>query len=723
MWIPLLLALPTGLAPAPAQDRIGPEEAAASHAKMQRQLARIAARAEFENPYVGGAVVGTLRERLSSLPPGKKPLLRFKVLLELGFHELRMGENEAAVGHYEEARALAAELGEKLSAADVDRADYDAALAWLRYGETRNCVARHTSQSCILPIEEGGVHVDQEGARKAIALLEGLMARDPSRYGARWLLNVACMAVGEYPAGVPEDLRLPEGFFEPEADFPRFEDAAPELGLNTFNMCGGAAVDDFDGDGDLDVVTSTWDLGKRLMFFERDPDGAFVERGSEAGFDGIVGGLNLTVADYDNDGDLDVLVLRGAWLAAAGKHPVSLLRNDGRGRFVDVAFAAGVAGKESYPGQAADWADYDNDGDLDLYLGHEMQPGLEAPGQLFRNEGDGTFTEVAAEAGVTNEHFAKSAAWGDVDGDRYPDLFVSNQNGPNRLYLNRRDGTFENVAARAGVERPLASFPSWFWDYDNDGALDLYVSSYWPELAPYAAAYFGAPVQVERARLYRGDGKGGFRDVAADVGLTGLAMPMGANYGDLDGDGWLDFYLGTGYPGYEGLVPNVMYRSDGGRRFLDVTTAGGFGHVQKGHGISFADLDADGDVDVFAQMGGAFPGDAFGNVFFRNPGFGNRWLEVSLVGVQSNRYGIGARLRVDLREGESARSIHRWMDTGASFGCNPLRMHIGLGRADAIERLEVYWPTSDTTQVFERVPLDTAVVATEGRDELRLGAR
>ena len=734
MGVLAILGLSLALGSMGPESGVSDEQAAESHARMREVLARIAGRAETVNPYVGTAVVGVGRERLAAWPEGKRPRARLDLLRELAFHELRVGASEAAVGHYEEARELARGLGSKVSQAEAVQLDYDTALAWLRLGENANCVARHTSRSCLLPIEGEGVHADQEGARRALALLEDVARRDPARADARWLLNLASMTVGEWPEGVAERDRLGPEFFSSEREFPRFVDVAPSRELASFNMCGGVAVDDFDGDGVLDLVTTSWDLGLRPEVFKGLGEGTFEERGAEAGLAGIVGGLNLTHADYDGDGDLDLLVLRGAWLGAAGKHPVSLLRNDGRGHFVDVSFAAGVAGNGHYPGQAADWADYDNDGDLDLYLGHEMQPGVEAPGQLFRNEGDGTFVDVAREAGVTNEHFAKSCAWGDVDGDRFPDLFVSNQNGPNRLYMNRGDGTFENVAAKAGVERPLASFPAWFWDYDNDGRLDLFVASYWPELRPYAATWFGAaPAQVrlELPALYRNeprdDGGFGFRDVAYGAGLVRPVMPMGANRGDLDGDGWLDFYLGTGYPGYEGLVPNVLYASDGAGGFDDVTTAGGFGHLQKGHGIAFADLDADGDLDLFAQMGGAFPGDAFGNALFLNPGFGNRWVEVSLVGRRSNRYGIGARLRFDVRGGEGdeqrVRSIWRWMDTGASFGSNPLRLHVGLGRARALERLEVYWPTSDTTQVFEDVPLDATVLVTEGVGELALGTR
>ena len=174
---------------------------------MRKVLARLAVQADQINPYVGTAVLESLRAKLASLPSGEKPMLRFKLLVDVGFHELRLGENEAAVGHYEEARALVPALGDKLGAAEIDKVDFDTAIAWLRLGETQNCVARHTSESCILPIGPGGVHVDQEGSRRSIALLEALLERNPTHFGARWILNIAHMTVGTYPEGVPE--RLP----------------------------------------------------------------------------------------------------------------------------------------------------------------------------------------------------------------------------------------------------------------------------------------------------------------------------------------------------------------------------------------------------------------------------------------------------------------------------------------------------------------------------------
>ena len=162
-----------------------------------------------------------------------------------------------------------------------------------------------------------------------------------------------------------------------------------------------------------------------------------------------------------------------------------------------------------------------------------------------------------------------------------------------------------------------------------------------------------------------------------------------------------------------------MFLNDGGRKFVNITMAGGFGHLQKGHGVCFADLDNDGDQDVYAEMGGAWPGDKYNDVLYENPGFGNHWLGVKLAGRTSNRSAIGARIRVRIREAGSAREVFRHVNSGGSFGCNPLRQHLGLGQADQIEELEVYWPTSDTRQLFRDVPFDQTISITEGESEFK----
>jgi hypothetical protein len=162
-----------------------------------------------------------------------------------------------------------------------------------------------------------------------------------------------------------------------------------------------------------------------------------------------------------------------------------------------------------------------------------------------------------------------------------------------------------------------------------------------------------------------------------------------------------------------------MYRNQGGKGFADVTTNGGFGHLQKGHGVAFADLDGDGDQDVIVKMGGGFPGDSYGISLFENPGFGNHWIKIQMVGVRSNRSAIGAKIRVDITEGGKQRSIYRTVGTGGSFGCNPLRQEIGIGKAEKIDAIEVGWPTSKTHQTFRDVAADQFIEITEGAQAFR----
>jgi hypothetical protein len=528
------------------------------------------------------------------------------------------------------------------------------------------------------------------------------------------------MAIGDYPQAVPETYRIPPTAFRSEFDIKRFEDVAPELGVDTQNLCGGAIVDDFDGDGKLDIVTSTYDPRGPLRYFRRQADGPFHDDSAASGLETQRGGLNCIAADYDNDGDNDILVLRGAWLLDDGQIRNSLLRNNGDRTFTDVTRQAGLA-EPARPTQAAVWGDFDNDGDLDLYIGNESRLRKNSragdyPSQLFQNNGDGTFTDIALRAGVTNDRYAKGVTAGDYDNDGDLDLYVSNA-GKNRLYRNNTDGTFTDVADQLGVAEPTgASFASWFFDYDNDGDLDLFVAAYDCTLADIVSDYRDQQHSGVSPRLYRNDGQSGFTDVAAAVGLDHPYLPMGANFGDLDNDGFLDIYLATGRPNYKMLVPNVMLRNDGGKRFQNVTTSGGFGHLQKGHGVAFADIDNDGDQDIYHQLGGFYPGDQYRNVLFKNPGHGNRFLIVKLVGTQSNRNGVGARIRVTVTTPQGKRTLHRAVGSVSSFGGSPLRQEIGLGMADSIARVEIDWPGSATTQVLRGVPLDGMIQVTEGTD-------
>ena len=730
MIVPMFLALALVLAqdgPAPPRrvfEAPGAEELA-GHARMLELLEDVRKKTKRNNAYLGDQQLEKLAESRAALDPATtSPKTLAKLDYDFGMNYLRLGRVDEAVASLE---ACYRRLSESFPRADwppfAERLAYDLGVANMRKGENDNCVARHTAESCLLPIEKGGVHVDQVGSRAALKWLRESIATsgdETVRLCSRWLLNIAAMTVGEYPAGLSETERIDPAVFASEAEFPRFPDIAPELGLNDMDLSGGAILEDLDGDGLIDVFTSSWDTAVALKYHRNRGDGSFENLSEGANLSGLYGGLNLLSGDADSDGWIDVLVLRGAWLfGARGQIPKSLLQNRGGRSFLDVTIRAGL-NEQYYPSQAAGYADYDLDGDLDLYLGSEANGESSFPGQLFQNQGDGTFRDVARAARVENVRFAKGVTWGDYDGDRDPDLYVTNLNAKNRLYRNNGDGTFDDVAEAAGVTKPTNSFPTWFWDFDNDGALDLFASCYElvdPQeslrLGPVAGSYLGIE-PPELAALYKGDGKGRFVDVARARNLKRLTLPMGANFGDLDNDGWLDFYLGTGYPAYDGLIPNVLYWNRGGETFLDVSAAAGVGHLQKGHGVALADLDLDGDLDLFEQMGGAYPGDGFGDTLYENPGNGNHWLALDLVGVRSNRSAIGTRVHAEFVEDGKTRHLWRWVGTGGSFGCNTLRVHLGLGRAERVAKLELHWPASDTTQTFTDVQPGATLTIVEG---------
>jgi hypothetical protein len=322
--------------------------------------------------------------------------------------------------------------------------------------------------------------------------------------------------------------------------------------------------------------------------------------------------------------------------------------------------------------------------------------------------------------------FVKGVVSADYDGDGRPDLYLSVEGGDNVLFRN--DGRakpgegawrFSNVAARAHVTEPRHSFGTFFFDYDNDGRPDLFVAGYGlyygsTMAADVAADYLNLPNEAERGRLYHNKGDGTFEDVTRAAGLYKVVPAMGLNFGDLDNDGWLDFYLATGNPDFSSLVPNRMFRSALGRSFQDVTTAGGFGHLQKGHAVCFGDVDNDGTQDVFSQMGGAFLADKAYSALYLNPGGANHWITLELQGVRSNRKGIGARIKVTLETKEGPRFLYRTVGTGGSFGGSPLRQEIGLGDARRIASVDVFWPATGLTQTVRGLEVDRRYRIREG---------
>jgi len=274
------------------------------------------------------------------------------------------------------------------------------------------------------------------------------------------------------------------------------------------------------------------------------------------------------------------------------------------------------------------------------------------------------------------------------------------------------------VTTSAGIDGPHAGFSCWTWDYDNDGWLDIFATSYDRSLGDIVHGLLGEPHARSSPRLYRNLGGTGFENKTRTAGLDMVFATMGSNYGDFDNDGWLDFYLGTGDPDLSTLVPNRMFKNVAGERFSEITGSSGTGHLQKGHAVACGDWDHDGDVDLFIQMGGATYGDQYHNILFQNPGQGNNSLTVKLVGVKTNRPAIGARIKV-VTAGDHPLTIYRNVSSGSSFGANPLRQTIGVGKAVRIAELRIDWPTSGTTQVWRDVAVNQMIEITEFGDAYR----
>lgn len=575
----------------------------------------------------------------------------------------------------------------------------------LRIGENDNCILCRGESSCIFPIDPKAVHTNPRGSQLAIGHFSEYLERFPDDLEVRWLLNLAHMTLGEYPHRVdPKQLLALDRFLHSEFDIGAFRDIGHLAGVNRLNQSGGAIMEDFDNDGLLDLVVTSFDPTAPMAFYRNKGDGTFEDRTEKAGLAGQLGGLNCVQADYNNDGFMDIFVVRGAWL----KWPMrpSLLRNNGNGTFTDVTAEAGLLAPVN--SIAAAWADFDNDGHLDLFVCCENQPN-----RLYRNKGDGTFEDVAAKAGVTGHgQTCKGCAWIDFDNDGYPDLFLNNLNGSAQLFHNNRNGTFTDVTGRMGIDGPRAGFSCWAWDFDNDGWLDIFATSYDRTTADVVKGMLGQPHGRYSNKLYRNMEGRGFQDVTKEAGLDGVFAAMGSNFGDFDNDGYLDIYLGTGDPGLATLVPNRMFKNVRGKRFADITASSRTGHLQKGHGVACGDWDRDGNVDIFIEMGGAINGDKYHNVLFQNPGQGNHWLTVKLIGKQTNRAAIGARIKATTA-GDLPLTVHRHISSGSSFGGNPLQQTLGLGKAARVAVLEIHWPTSSTTQVFRDVDVNQAIEITE----------
>lgn len=659
-----------------------------------------------QQTYASG-ISGLNAQLTSAAEPGsnKTPLDELRAHVALGQLYTYTGKMRPAIAQFEAALSIAG-----TSVPDgVPILEETLGVAWLQLAQMENGAFHGNGDLDIFPPMKHGVHFSkEEGLEHAVDLLTRYLGSKPDDYQAKWLLNFTYSALGKYPDGVPAALLIPQSVFPSSKEVGRFRDVAAAVGLDAFPSAGGMVVDDFENNGLLDVVVSSQDVCQPMQYFHNNGDGTFSDRSAQAGLEDQLGGLNMVAGDYNNDGCIDLLVLRGGWEFGMRK---SLLRNNCNGTFTDVTDQSGL-GQTVTATQSAVWADIDNDGYLDLFIANEN-----SPAQLFRNRGDGTFEDISHAAGIDRTAFSKAVTAADYDNDGFVDFFVSNYDGANFLYRNNGDRTFSEIGREAGIREPIFSFSAWFFDYDNDGWPDLLVSDYPWSVDDVMRSYLHLPVRSETMKLYRNRHDGTFEDVTASVALDRVFMPMGTNFGDVDNDGFLDIYLGMGNPSLGSIAPHALLRNDGGKRFVDVTASSGTGEIHKGHGIAFADLRRNGQEDIVSGNGGAIPAEKHSLRLFQNPGNGNDWINVRLVGVKSTRTAIGAKIQLVVRNGgQPPRSIWRTVGETSSFGGNPLEQHIGLGPAAAITSLDVFWPASGTHQHFARVAKDQFIQVREFDD-------
>ncbi|HTH55942.1 MAG TPA: FG-GAP-like repeat-containing protein [Cyclobacteriaceae bacterium] len=633
---------------------------------------------------------------------------------------LAMGTEEKAI---EQLELLVADDKEKFTMLPAWK---ELALAYLRLGERSNCISNHAAESCILPIKGVGVHANQTGSTKAIEVYKKILEKNPSDLESRWLLNLAYMTLGDYPKGVPPSLLIPKMEGDTTYKVNPFTDVAADLKLDVNNLSGGSIVDDFDNDGYLDVLTTSgWESEGSVHYFKNTANG-FTELTDRMGVKGITGGLNMMQTDYNNDGFIDVFILRGGWKRDFGNEPNSLLRNNGNGTFTDVTIESGLL--SYHPTQTATWNDFNNDGWVDVFIGNESYSGGKGRHacELYINNQDGTFTDIAKKANCEIFKYVKGVTSGDYNHDGWQDIFISTVNGQRMLLKNEgsRNVTFTDVTINARLDLEQGNtFPTWFWDFDNDGWLDIFACDYTYKetLGVYEASEkLNIPAgNPEKMLLYKNNHDGTFTNVAKLVGLTTNVFAMGSNFGDIDNDGFLDMYLGTGNPDYKSVIPNKLFRNVRGERFQDVTASARVGHLQKGHGVSFADMDNDGDQDIYIEMGGVYPGDTYQNSFFLNPGQNtNHWICLKLEGVKSNRAAIGSQVKLTFHEDGKVRSVYRDVNSGGSFGSSPFRREIGIGQATMIDEIEIRWHGSNEVQTFKNVKPDQFLRITEGQNSI-----
>ncbi len=459
---------------------------------------------------------------------------------------------------------------------------------------------------------------------------------------------------------------------------PTFTDIADHAGVSTENFGRAAIWGDFDGDGFEDLFVSIdqrFAMRGDFLFWNRG-DGTFREGAEAAGIVGKRRSFCATAADYDNDGDIDLFIANLVGLNV-------LYRNDGDRIFSDMSGEIDL-GKE---GCGAAWGDFDNDGWVDLFVTNSNP----IPNALYRNRGGASFEEVSDMTGFREPYIAHGAAWADYDHDGDLDLYVSGME-PDRLFRNGGDGTFLQLAEESGIRDDGDGRGVAWADYDADGDFDLYLGNL-----------------KGRNALYRNEGDGTFTDVTEAAGVADDKWTEGVSWADYDNDGWLDLFVARiGGHGKIGET-NRLFRNRGDGTFRDVSEeAGVAGVAVLNYGCPWADFDNDGDLDLYVTSGKKSMAAKAVVHLYRNEGSDNNWLKLRLVGKKSNRLGIGARVAVSTDAKTQIAQVTG--GTGYLSQGSPI-LHFGLGREMAAS-MRIEWP-SGTIQEITDIEANQVIVIEE----------
>jgi enediyne biosynthesis protein E4 len=537
----------------------------------------------------------------------------------------------------------------------------------------------------------------------------------------------------------------------------KFVDVAQEAGIIAKTIYGGerknkyqlentgcgAAFFDYDNDGRLDVFLVN---GTRLEGFAASeaPTNHLYHNNGNGGFTDVTAKAKLTrtgwgqgvcVGDYDNDGYEDLFVTY--W----GDNV--LYRNNGDGTFADVTRKAGLFDDKRRWGSGCAFVDYDRDGNLDLFVanylafdpktwptpesgpclykgimaacGHKGMPG--SPNLLYRNNGNGTFTDVSEKSGITKTtgRYSLGVLAADFNNDDWPDIYVANDLAPAALYRNNKNGTFTDIALEAGCAysfdgRVQAGMGVAAGDYDGDGWLDIFKTNF----------------SDDTSTLYRNLGKESFDDVTmtAGIGINTRWLGWGCGFFDLENDGWLDIFLVNGhiYPEVDQLKGQdtyrqrkILYRNLRNGRFEDVTQKIGGPLVEpdSSRGCAFGDFDNDGDTDILINPINSHP-----ELLRCDSSTNNNWITIRAIGTKSNRSGIGARIKLTV-EGHHPQ-IDETRSGGSYLSQNDLRVHFGLGKAARVKTLEIRWPSGQVDTLAD-LPANQIIQVKEGAGLVKSG--